>query len=606
MAFKMLLGGLLVLICGVLCQTKDILEPKLKISQGTVVGSITEDGYYEFYGIPYADSTSGANRFQAPSPPPTFRNEFLSNRKNVKCTKAVGTGYEGTEDCLVADIITPTLDSTKRLPVMVWIKGTEFDARTDLDQSLRFMQKDVVVARLNYRESILGFLCLGTKSAPGNAGLKDIIAGLKFIQKEISVFGGDPNNIILVGHGSGAAAVDLISLSPLAEGLVHKVISQSGTALSPWAVTRDNLRYAIQVAEALGHTVTSIDTLSEILTRASTAALMAVISELELTDNSLAFAPCIEKEIENEEAFMLKSPYEIIKAGEQMKIPFMTGFVDYEGTIRANEGVNDDWLERMQNNFMDFLQSDLDFSSYEEKEKTSEKIKSFYFGNRTIDETQVNKFLEYNGDTMILVSAIRESRMRAETSSSPVYLYKFSYRGKRSEEVLSRPIQVDRAGHTEELVYMFTNEDDLTDLDLTIGDILIERWTNFAKTGQPTSETSKETWLPYYNSTHSNYLRIIDDQELVQSGTSNLDFNLRNPHPDIVAFWDNIYSEYFADAQSNFSLEDRTEPSSPIPPPEDSSPTPAPDSASTAVGYTFIIISLFAVLDKIHTTQLLS
>lgn len=395
----------------------------------------------------------------------------------------MGSGYEGTEDCLVVDIITPTLNITSRLPVIAWIKGTELDARDDLDRSLRFLQKDVIVARIHFRESILGFLCLGTESAPGNAGLKDIISGLRWIKENIERFGGDPNNIILVGHGSGASAVDLITLSPQAEGLVHKVISQSGTALSPWAVTRNNLKYAIEVAEALGHTVTSIEQLSDIFTRTSTSALMAVINELDLTDNSLAFAPCIEREIENVEPFMLKSPYEIIKAGEQLKIPFMTGFVDYEGTIRANEGVKDEWLKRMDESFVDFLQSDIDFETHEEEVETAEKIRKFYFGEGPVNATLINNFLRYNGDTMILVSAIRQARMRATTSDSQVYLYQFSYRGQRSQEVLNRPIQLERAGHTEELVYMFSNEADLSGFDLAIGDILIERWTNFAKNG---------------------------------------------------------------------------------------------------------------------------
>ncbi|XP_052737618.1 carboxylic ester hydrolase-like [Bicyclus anynana] len=589
-----------VIICGVLCENY-ISEPKVRILQGTVVGSTTKEGYYKFSGIPFADSTSGINRFKAPSPPPTFRSEFISNREDVKCVRPMGDGYEGTEDCLAVDIMTPTLDRTKKLPVMVWIRGTEFNSRDDLDQSLRFVEKDVIVARIPYRESILGFLCLGTENAPGNAGLKDIIAGLKWIQENIERFGGDPDNVTLVGHGSGASAVDLITLSPLAEGLVHKVISQSGTALSPWAVTRNNLRYAIEVAEALGHTVTTIEQLSDVLTQASTAALMAVINKLDLTDNSLAFAPCIEKEIENVTPLMLKSPYEIITNGEQIQIPFMTGFVDFEGTIRINEGINKDWLERMDDSFTDFLQSDIGFESIEQEEETAEKIRTAYFGNGPVNESLFNNFLKYNGDTMILVSAIREARFRALLSDSDVYLYQFSYRGSRSEEVLSRPIEISSAGHLEELVYMFSNE--LTGLDLTIGNLLVERWTNFAKTGIPTSETSQVEWLPYYpNSTHSNFLRISDDEEILTSEDAYFDANWRNPQPTTMAFWDEIYSQFFVDAKSRFTMKSRNDTGEDDPEPgEDDN-----DSASTAVGYTFLIISLFAVLDKFHNSQILS
>lgn len=394
-------------------------------------------------------------------------------------------GYEGTEDCLVVDVLTPNLDAAAQLPVMVWVKGKEFDSEYNQDFSFRnFVQKDVVVVSINFRESILGFLCLGTEVAPGNAGLKDIIAGLKWVKENIAHFGGNPDDVTLFGHGSGAAAVDLVTLSPLANGLVHKAIAQSGNAFAPWAVTRDNLNYAIQVAEALGHIVTNIQELSEIFTRTSVAALMAVINELDLTDNSLAFAPCLEREALSVESFITKSPYQTILDGEFLQIPFMTGFVENEGTIRATEAIEHDWLQRMETSFPDFLQPDLQFENAEGESAIAEEIKDFYFKNELISMFNIEDYLSYHGDTMILVSTIREARIRAASSSSPVYLYQFSYSGSLGKPFVG-PIQVDAAAHSEELAYMFyeKSDDNIPLLDLTIGDILVERWTNFAKTG---------------------------------------------------------------------------------------------------------------------------
>lgn len=245
------------------------------------------------------------------------------------------------------------------------------------------------------------------------------------------------------------------------------------------------MEYAVQVAEALGHVVTNIQELSNVFTRTSVAALMAVINELDLTDNSLAFAPCLERDdIDGVQPFLVKSPYQIIADGEQLQIPFILGYVDNEGTIRAEEALSHNWLERMQNSFTDFIQSDLEFKNEEEEAEVAAEIKSFYFQDGTITLTNIDDYISYHGDTMLLVSTIREARMRALTSSSLVYLYQFSYKGSLGE-TFAGPFKVESAGHSEELAYMFydTPDEDTPLLDLTVRDILVERWTYFAKTG---------------------------------------------------------------------------------------------------------------------------
>ncbi|KAI5639693.1 carboxylesterase family domain-containing protein [Phthorimaea operculella] len=511
-----------ILVCSlfVLCAGQNIPVPEplpalVTIKQGSVLGSAIDNGsYFEFHGIPYADSTSGTHRFKAPSPPPSFEETFVADRKDIKCVRALGVGYEGTEDCLVVNVFTPSLNASANLPVMVWVKGKEFDNSNEPELSFKhFVEKDVVVVTLNYRESILGYLCLGTEIAPGNAGLKDIIAGLRWVQENIVQFGGNPESVTLFGHGSGAAAVDLVTLSPMSNGLIHKAISQSGTAIAPWAVTRDNLEYAILVAEALGHSVTDIIQLSEVFTRTSVAALMAVINELDLTDNALAFAPCIEREnLQGEEPFLIKSPYQTIVDGDFAQIPFITGYVDIEGTIRAAEA--DEWLGRMDSSFVDFIQPDLQFESEEERITTAQAIKTLYSGNQSLT---IDEYLKYHGDTMVLVSAIREAQLRAAVSNSSVYLYQFSYKGALGQEFVQSPIEVPRAAHSEELAYFFYDDNDVqntAELDLAVSDILIERWTNFAKTGVPTTESSTVVWEPFAQ--ESSFLRILASDEAIE------------------------------------------------------------------------------------------
>nr|WCB90357.1 carboxylesterase 25 [Grapholita molesta] len=631
------------LFFGVLGQNEPGTNPSVDIQQGTVIGTLN-DGIYEFHGIPYADSTSGTHRFKAPLPAPTFEEPFVADRKDIKCVRALGVGYEGVEDCLVANVYTTTLDSTRRLPVMVWIKGREFDRVYEHELSFKnFLDQDVIIVSLNFRESIFGFLCLGTEVAPGNAGLKDIIAGLRWVQENIVSFGGDPDSVTIFGHGSGAAAVDLVSLSPMSEGLIHRVITQSGSAIAPWAVTRDNLEYAIQVAEALGHTVSDINTLSEVYTKTSIAALTAVINELQLYDNSLAFAPCLEKAtLVSSLPFMTRSPYQVLNDGEFSQIPIMTGFVDKEGTIRAEEAIEHSWLEKMDESFEAFLQPDLEFENEEDEARIADNIKQYYFGDDGID---MDEYLTYHGDTMIKVSAIREAQLRAAKSTSPVYLYQFSYKGTLGDPFVG-PIDVDGAAHSEELAYLFHDvaEENSSQTDLTVSDILIERWTNFAKTGNPTAVSSQVSWNPF-TLENTNFLHILNGE--IQQRSS-LEVEMQDPHLVTVAFWNSIYQGHFKDAEGLFDLNERqendiivveddestgtseessedgdenpdgseentdsneenTEGSGEIDPVDpDNGDDGEPDSASTAVAYTFSVIAAFALLNQFHITTISS
>ncbi|CAG4983736.1 unnamed protein product [Colias eurytheme] len=621
-----------VLTCGVFGQTS---YPQVRIAQGTVVGTFST--YYEFYGIPYAGSPVGTNRYKAPSDPPVFETPFIADQKNIKCVRPLRFGYEGTEDCLALNVLTPTLNQTQGLPVMVWINGREFDKVIDPMFSYdNFLEKDVVIVKPNYRESIFGFLCLGTPDAPGNAGLKDIIAALQWIQQNIAAFGGDPDNVTVFGHGSGAAFVDLLTLSEMSKGLIHRAISQSGSAMAPWAVSRDNLKYAISVAEALGHRITNLENLTDAFRRTSVSALMAVIGDLELTDNSLAFAPCLEREVAADvKPFLTKSPYEILNAGEQLDIPFITGFVDVEGTIRADEAVEEEWLAKMQESFTDFLQPDLGFETEIEEEEVAEIIREHYFGNNSINMSTIDGYLAYHGDTLILVSAIREARMRVASSNASVYLYQFSYKGSLGG-IFQGPLPIDEAAHNEELSYLFHEDiaDTTTIIDLTIIDILVERWTNFAKSSLPSSETSTVEWTPVtVNNTY--FLRILDDEEVNRNEGGSLDIVLENPHPTTVAFWQEVYDNYFEDAKARWNIQDDGEEI------DDGSgdngegsgdaddgegidvvdndgsgsgdgditeggDENASDSACALIGYTFGIVILFAILNMMHTSLILS
>lgn len=105
--------------------------------------------------------------------------------------------------------------------VMFWIHGGGFylgSGNAEVYGPDYLVAEDVLLVTINYRLGALGFLCIGTEDAPGNAGLKDMVMALEWTRRNIAFFGGDPNRITIFGESAGAAAVQYLMLSPLARG----------------------------------------------------------------------------------------------------------------------------------------------------------------------------------------------------------------------------------------------------------------------------------------------------------------------------------------------------------------------------------------------------
>lgn len=99
--------------------------------------------------------------------------------------------------------------------------------------------EDVIVVTFDYRLGVFGFLSSGDRHCKGNFGLKDQVMALKWVRANIDQFGGDPNAVTIMGHDAGAISAHYLMMSKLANGLFHKAILRSGSALSPWALTKD-------------------------------------------------------------------------------------------------------------------------------------------------------------------------------------------------------------------------------------------------------------------------------------------------------------------------------------------------------------------------------
>ncbi|XP_045769192.1 acetylcholinesterase-like isoform X3 [Maniola jurtina] len=185
----------------------------VQVNEGVLEGDVDLNPYgspfFSFKGIPYAEPPVGDLRFKAPQPKTPWEGVRSAKEHASKCYQYHLMPNEsassiGSEDCLYLNVYTPNLVPINPLPVMVWIHGGGFMiGGGDNDGPQFLLRKDVILVTINYRLEILGFLSLDTEDIPGNAGMKDQVAALRWVKENIRKFGGDPDNITIFGESAG-------------------------------------------------------------------------------------------------------------------------------------------------------------------------------------------------------------------------------------------------------------------------------------------------------------------------------------------------------------------------------------------------------------------
>ena len=206
--------------------------------RGAVRGSAI-DGVTNWKGIPFAAPPVGPLRFSAPKPHACWRGVRDASDFGAPCPQVDGGIQIGSEDCLTLNVWTPTKRAAPR-PVMVFVHGgghlngsaaNEVAGVTLYDGTDVARTGDVVVVTVQYRIGALGWLAdpaLEPEGAAGNYGLLDQIAALKWVQRNIAGFGGDPKRVLLFGESAGAVDTCLLVSSPTARGLFSRALIQSG------------------------------------------------------------------------------------------------------------------------------------------------------------------------------------------------------------------------------------------------------------------------------------------------------------------------------------------------------------------------------------------
>lgn len=216
-----------------------------------IINGIQKNGYSVFRGIPFAKVPVDALRFAPPQKPDAFEKPFdafeFRSIPMQHFTDPDGLyqkefydnpdfHFPISEDCLYLNIWTPAQTTDEKLPVAVWIHGGGFEHgfSTELEfDGEAYAKKGVILVTISYRVNVFGFLydqkqeeALGFS---GNQGLLDQIAALEWVHENISAFGGNPDNITIMGQSAGAMSSHALTFSPLAAPMIRQAILQSGS-----------------------------------------------------------------------------------------------------------------------------------------------------------------------------------------------------------------------------------------------------------------------------------------------------------------------------------------------------------------------------------------
>lgn len=223
------------------------VRPVVATENGTLAGLVDPaSGVFVFRGIPYAAPPIGDNRWRAPAPAASWTGLRPAERLGRNCIQdqvysdidAFAAGI--SEDCLYLNVWTQTTNATANRPVMVWIHGGGYTAGfggEERHNGSRLAQKGAVVVTLNYRMGPFGFLAHPALAAElpvgasGNYAIMDQVAALRWVQRNIARFGGDPAKVTIFGESAGGSSVGALIGSPLANGLFRAGILQSGNAV---------------------------------------------------------------------------------------------------------------------------------------------------------------------------------------------------------------------------------------------------------------------------------------------------------------------------------------------------------------------------------------
>jgi para-nitrobenzyl esterase len=499
-----------------------IVETRYGKVQGSEQGSI---GVWK--GIPFAQPPTGQRRFRAPQPPEPWTGvrEATTFSPMAPQVPEVGASMVGaigadraveqrpmSEDCLYLNIWSPGADQQKR-PVMVYIHGGAFTLGSASDpwyDGTSFAANhNIVVVSLNYRLGILGFIYLkdlagADASYTGNCGLLDQIAALQWVRENIAAFGGDPDQVTVMGESAGAMSIGALLGMPEAKGLFQRAILQSGGASN--LVTRLQATHVAQALLAkLGLETAQLSALADV----PLETLLKIQPELgrEFGD-ILAYSPMIDGET------LPQHPSAMIAQGSAANVAILAGTNRDEWRLFAlmsgGPKVDEVQLEQI---FGDEARQALTLYT-EERADTSPEL----------------AWIDIMSDMVFRMPAIRlaEGQVR---QGAPVWMYRFDWESPAFGGVLG-------AAHAMDIPFVFNTLDVGLSRTFTgdspsrqkLADLMHASWAAFIRSGNP-AIASLPAWPPY------------DLERRVTMIWSSAPHVVDNPQGQVRALWEQVLQE---------------------------------------------------------------
>ncbi|HEV7313915.1 carboxylesterase/lipase family protein [Sphingopyxis sp.] len=422
---------------------------QVTVDSGAVTGA-TVDSIASFKGIPFAAAPVGAGRWSAPAPVEPWRAPRDATTYGPDCMQNPLPGIQPgsrpmSEDCLTLNVWTPKPAKGAKLPVMVWIHGGGFVGGSGTlpeTDGAALARRDVVVVSFNYRLGRFGFFAHPALGKDGNWGLMDQIAALKWVQRNIAAFGGDPAKVTIFGESAGGESVSRLMASPAAKGLFARAIVASGGGRDNWPTLAD--------AQAKGQVFATRAGAADV------AALRALPAETVLGSVALMSKEEDRYSGPMTDGTIVPAGAETIFAeGKQSRIPYIIGS-------------NDDELGFIPAPFRAMVNGPVEKSLG----AAAGMVKAAY-----ASEDEANRRL--GGDAMFAEPALAFGLLQAR-AGGPAWLYRFGYvaEGQRKPDV--------GAVHASDVAFQFGNlSADATAADRAAAKQLGDYWTNFAKTGDP-------------------------------------------------------------------------------------------------------------------------
>ncbi len=462
--------------------------------EGGVVSGVAGEGVVAWKGVPYAAPPLGDLRWRAPAPVVAWTGVRPADAYAHDCMQepfpsdAAPLGTPPAEDCLYLNVWAPEAPAAKKLPVMVWIHGGGFvngGSSPAVYDGSHFARRGVVLVSFNHRLGRFGFFAHPalTKESPGtplgNYGFLDQIAALRWVQKNVAAFGGDPGNVTLFGESAGGISVNTLMVAPSARGLFQKAIVESGGGraggLTPMRRLHEPGPDGSPSAEATGVAFAKLVGVSGEDASALAALRKLPASELVRGLNLMTMGqqrdtyagPMIDGTIVPEEV----EP--AFRAGRQARVPYLIGANNREfGFLPLPPQAVEGMLARFG--------------------ADKDKVVAAYDPQGTGDKGELGIGLASDG---AMVEPARLLARLASAAGQPTFVYRFSYVASSLRKTTKGAL------HATEIPFVFQTvrakyAEATSPEDEAIAAAVNAYWTAFARTGNPNGE-SRPAWPAY-------------------------------------------------------------------------------------------------------------